>query len=368
MSRKLISILLIIICLFLTVSCGGEYEPIPSTDEEARVVMTFSFENEKYEMKYELYRTFFLTYKNTVDGGDSSVWSGDERNEYIAKIDEMIVSAACDIFATLHIAKKIGKDPFSNSYDEKIKDLIKTSIEGGADSDGAIEGFGGDYDAYLESLSDYYMNYSVSTLFLRYSLAYTDVINYYKGNTYEENLDEGIQIGELKFDEEDVLEFYRGDASARVLLATLDTRSFSENRANEIRNKIESFTSEDAVIKYILSFTATTEEDAAKGMLIGRTSLDDAYYSAVTKAAFELAPHETSKVITVSTGSESKYYILYKTDKSEEYYNENKTDVYSAFIDNEIGKIINSAKLSLVSSCEKSNALEELDRAAISME
>lgn len=367
MLKKLICVLVIIATLLLTVSCGSDYEPVPSTDEEARVVMTFTLEGEKYELKYELYRTFFLTYKSLVDGGDSSVWTGENKEEYIKKIDGMITSSACDIFATLHIAKKIGKNPYSNDYEQKIKELIKTGIEGGADSDSTYEGFGGDYDAYLESLADYYMNYSVSTLILRYSLAYSDVVNYYKGNIYEEDLDEGIKVGELEFQESDVLNFYNGDASVRVLMATLDTASFTEKRAQEIRDKIESFNAEESVKNYILSFTATTEEDAAKGIIIGRHSLDEAYYSAITEAAFELDTFETSSVITVATGAESKYYILYKTQKSEEFYNANKADVYSAFIDNEIGKIINTAKTDLLASCKTTDVLNSISRADISM-
>lgn len=367
MLKKLICTLLTLSILFALCACGG-YDPVPSTDEEARVVMTFQIGNEKYEMKYELYRTLFLTYKTLVDGGDSSVWQGEKSAEYIERIDEMIINSAADIYAVFHIAKKIGKDPFSNKKDEQIKSLIKASVDGGTTDAGTFEGFGGDYQKYLDSLTEYYMNYSVSTLVIRYSLAYNDIVDYYKGNIYEEELDETITVGEMEFDESDVLEFYNGDDSVRLLMATLDRRSFSAERAGQIRDKIANYSTETEVKNYILSFTATTEADGMDGIIIGKSSLDEAYYSALTEAAFDLDLYETSEVITVSTGSETRYYILYRTDKTDEYYKEHRADIYSTFVDNEIGKIINFAKKELTSSVTKSSILDGLSRAEISME
>ena len=61
MLKKLICALLTVAMLLALISCG-DYEPVPSTADEARTVMTFRIEGEKYELKYELYRCLFLTY------------------------------------------------------------------------------------------------------------------------------------------------------------------------------------------------------------------------------------------------------------------------------------------------------------------
>ena len=51
MIKKLICLALILATALSLMACGGSYEPVPSTDEEARVVMTFSYEGEKYVQK-----------------------------------------------------------------------------------------------------------------------------------------------------------------------------------------------------------------------------------------------------------------------------------------------------------------------------
>ena len=367
MIKKLTGLVLLLALALSLVACGG-YEAIPSTEEEARVMMTFSYDGEKYEMRYELYRTMFLTYKSLIDDGDGSVWLGENKQEYIDRIDEIIISRVADIFATIHIAKKIGRDPYSAEADERVQELIKISVEGSSTEEGTIEGFGGDYDAYLASLKKYYMNYSVSELILRYSIAYNDIIDYYKGNFLEGELDEEIKVGNLEFQEKNIQDFYNGDGSARVLLATLDERSFSRERAEEIRDKIASFANETSVQNYIITMSATTAEDAIDGVLIGKYSLEEAYFSEVTEAAFSLSEGETSAVIPVTTESGSYYYILYRTDKPESFYEENKADVYSVFADNEIGKIINEAKSGIIAAADEEALFGQLDRASVTMD
>ena len=368
MIKKLLCLILIFASLLSLVACGPKYAPVPSTDEEARVIMTFELDGEKYELKYELYRAFFLTYKIEVDGGEDSVWTSDGKESYIKKIDEKIISAACDIFSVLHVAKKLGFDPYSKSYDDKILELIEQSVDGGISSDGsALKGFSGDYDAYLESLKDNYLNYSVSELLIRYSLAYSEIISYYKGTNPIESAGEEAFDGALDFDDDDVLKFYEGEDSVRVLLASLDSRSFSEKRASEIRDQIAACADESEVMSCIIGYTATTEADATNGMLIGRHSLDPRLYGGLTQTAFSLDIGETGEVLKVYADNSERYYILYRTEKTEEYFESSKSDIYSVYEDNEIGKIINEAKDSLVESVHREKLFDELDRANISM-
>ena len=94
--KKLTSIVLIIATLALSIlslaSCTkNKYAPVESTAEEKKVVMTLSIDSDKYEVKYELYRALFLALRDEVDGGDRSVWSGENKAEYIEKIDALII-------------------------------------------------------------------------------------------------------------------------------------------------------------------------------------------------------------------------------------------------------------------------------------
>ena len=59
--KKLISLILALAAILSLISCGtSEYPSVDSTEEELRVIMTYSLDSEKYEVKYELYRAFFL--------------------------------------------------------------------------------------------------------------------------------------------------------------------------------------------------------------------------------------------------------------------------------------------------------------------
>ena len=89
--KKIIAFILLAASLFTLASCGDEdYPPVESSAVEAQVVMTIEFEEKKYDVKYELYRALFLSLRKSVDGGDASVWTGDNKSEYIGKIDAII--------------------------------------------------------------------------------------------------------------------------------------------------------------------------------------------------------------------------------------------------------------------------------------
>ena len=368
MLKKIICILLLAATLFLLAACGDdEYPPVESTEEEARVVMTFSFEEETYKLKYELYRALFLNFKSEVDGGDSTVWSGENADKYIAEIDALIKDFASDIFAAFHIAKKIGKDPFSSEVDEQISEQIKLSVNGVLGSE-TIIGYGGDYNKYLEALKADNLNYSAHVTLLRYGIAYNSILEYYAGTINEDNPLPETAKGALEYTDADVERFYYSADCVRVLILQYDTRNVSKSRINEIRDTMASKGSEDAVSAYILGNTATSPEDAKFGMLIGKFSLDDAYYSEITEAAFTLSQGEVSRVIEVNDGETSMYYILYKAGNSTDFFEDKKDIVTETYVANEIGKIINEAKLAIEQSARETDILTSLDRAGISMQ
>ena len=356
--KKLTIVLLIFALTISFVSCNkSDYPPVESTEKEATVLMTFDFEGDKYELKYELYRALFLNYSKLYDNGDASFWSKPESIEAKEDINETVISLALDIFSALHLCKKIGYDPYSNDADNTIDEYIRTEIEG----DGMNDGFGGDYDAYLASLKEMNLNYSTQVLLFRYGIAYDKILEYYAGN---ENPDEtlNITLGKLEYTKEDVEAFYRSDNCARISATIINARHISKARANEIRNHMayECSTTEE-VLNYAVGNTAGDPTSILDGVILGKNSMDYAYYETITDSAFDLGVNETSEVIEVSTGNGYEYWILYKLEKTDKYLNDHYADVENAYVSERIGEIIDNVKNSLEKSCKFSDDFELLD-------
>ena len=309
--KKIISLILLLCLLFTLASCETTYEPIASTAEESATVMTIRYEGEEYTVPYELYRAFFLQLKSEVDGGNAAVWTGEEKEKYVEKIDGLILERIVDIYATFHIAKRIGIDLYSEENEEILDDYIRAGVEGGTVDGMNFEGFEGNYDAYLASLHEMNLNYSAQRTLLRYALASVLLDYYYKGSA--------DTPGELKYTEDDVREFYFGEECARVIEGY-----FPEGATNKtyedlvtLRDRVAKASSETEAAVIIINAVTTVGEDILRGSIIGRYSRDSIYYSELTEAALSLSVGEASELIKVSTGFEDGYYVLYKTEKSE---------------------------------------------------
>ena len=369
--KKIIAMLIAAASLIALISCGdSDYPPVKSTEEEARVVMSVNYENKKYEVKYELYRALFLSLHSDVDKGDFSVWSGDDKDAYIEKMDEIIKARVSEIYAVFHICSKIGIDVYSSDFDKKVKEIIATSVEGGYIGPTEIKGFEGDYDKYLASLKEMGLNYSVQDLMIRYSLATEEIYEYYGGTLDSEEFLENATSGALKYTAEDVLEFYNSSDCVRVIRAFLPKKNFSAERAESIRNTIleKANKGEADVANYIIGQTTTGATDIKNGEIIAEHNLDKQYYSELIKCAFELDAFEVSDVIEINTGYEDAYIILYKTVKSNTHFTECYDSIANVYVQNEIGKIIDTAASSIKENLKATEALSSLDRSAISME
>lgn len=366
MKRKLIALLLALSLTFLFVSCGeDEYPSVESTDEELKTVMTLSYGEERYDIPYELYRAFFLQLKSAVDGGNSAVWSSSDKNTYIEKIDAMIKSRIAEIYAVFYLCEQVDIDPHSKEIDEEIKEYVKVSVEGGDIGNVRIEGFGGDYEAYLASLKEMYVNSSVSQLLLRYTIALEKLNLYYAGNQNSNNPEENK--GALEYTKEDVKAFYDGDECVRVLRAFLPSEAFTAERAGEIRDSIAAKDGEGAVANYMIQYTLIGGKDVKNGEPIGKYSLDKRYYGEITEVAFSLGIGETSEPISLNTQNELGYSILYKAEKSDTHFNDCYGDVEAVYIQNEIGKILYSAEAELIRSAAFTDAGKAIIHADINM-
>lgn len=365
MKRIVTFILLLTLSLGLFSGCKGEkYPEIESTKEEAAVVMTLQLDGEEYEIRYELYRALFLSNKSEVDGGDGSVWSGEEADKYIDEINGIIINRAGEIFAALHLAKKLGINPESKEIESKIKEYIRISVEG---NDGDVGGFGGDYDAYLDSLYEKNLNYSVQKLMIRYSIVLEEIDLYYKGSE-DEVL--GHIDGKYEFSEGDVREYYFGEDCVRIMQAYVQEGIISniDERMAKLHSDMKAIVRDLDMALYIINNTSATPTDLIRdgevsGILLGRNTLGDGYKE-YTEAAFNLPVGGLSEIIKLSGEADGRY-IIYKVAKDESHFSHCYDDVCESYLDDLIGGELMTIKDALASSAKRESGYSDINHEEI---
>lgn len=362
--KKIISLFLVAItALFVLSSCDGYYRPQESTQEEMETVIKLSFGNESYDVKYELYRAIFLSIKDTVDGGDESVWQGGDKDNYVAIADKLVFDRLTDIYAIFSLAKAIGVDVYSKEYDESVLEIVKASVDGGIIAGVEYSGFDGDYEEYLNSLYEMNLNYSVQDLMIRYALAIDDIFYYYGGN-----VENNATTGALKYTKEDVLAFYNSDECVRVyqLYLSKNKTSFTLESASALRDRIAEKDSESAVVATMIG-SSTYGDNIKDGTVIGKHNLDEFYYADLTNAAFSLGYFETSAVIEIESAVDEGFFILYRTTKTNEHFEKCYDSIAEIYVEDVIGKMINDRSDALLANLSKTESYLKLDHANISM-
>lgn len=366
--KKFIFPIIIILSILCLGSCGEKYKPVKSTKEEARVVATLTLDGEKYEIKYELYRALFLNCKELVDGGDASVWSGDKSSEYVDKINEMIFERAAEIYSVLHLGGELGIDPYSKEINEAVTEYVRIGVEGnGADIEGHRS-----YDEYLESLKAKGMNYSVHDLLYRYSIVLEKIEEYYKG-TSDQAL--GQLPGEFEIKRENVKAYYDSDECVRIFhlyyadgqnpyemsiyKAGLENATDYLDAALYIINNMPHIVYSDLILD--------SPKNAIAGIMLGKYTLDERIYSEYISTAFYLSAGEVSDIITVTDGGKT-HYIIYKLAKDNTHFDNSYEAIKNSYIDNEIGKRIDTYKAGLQSSVSLTSKYGEITHGSISMD
>lgn len=364
--KRLVGLILLIGALLSLASCGEtEYDPIASTEEEAAVVYTLKIGEKSYDVKYELYRAFFLNLKSSVDGGDGSVWTGENKNEYIEKIDALVMKQIADIYSVFYEAEAIGINPYSSEYNSLVKKYVRVGVEGGEYDGIILDGFGGSYEKYLASLKAANMNYSVQDLLIRYTLAYGDLIVHYAG---VENESTGEITGEhLDYTEDDVWDFYWSDDCVRILRARLPLTTSKDPEALRDDMIDAARYGDDMVRQCVGEKSQTLVKDVDNGEPIGRYSLDPIYYGELTDAAFGLGNGDVSEVITINTDTDSGYAILYRLSKANSHFYDCYGDIREVYKQHVIGKMLNDTALKIIDAAEATELLATLDRASISI-
>lgn len=366
--KKIIAALLVLTALFSLSACKNKYYAVESTEEESRTVMTMSVDGKTYDVPYELYRAFFLTYKSLVDGGNADVWSGEGKDEYVNRINGMIIERIADIYATFAICQRIGFDPYSKSVEKQIKEEIKQIVEEKTD-EAELDGKDYGYEDYLAELKSNHLNYSVQTLMIRYSIAIGAVNDYYIGTASPDDVNYGMKLGALEFTEDDVKAFYFGDGCARVLISSFQKiiTDTPEQKAESIRNALteaaaSEYTPEEkeaAVFNAIIrSGFFSNGAEIENGYVLGKYNLDKRYYGDMTNAVFGIDEGEVTAPISIVTAEENSYYVIYRSYKSQEHFEANYNEVLYVYLTNRVGEITHTVVEELTKSATFTEALD----------
>ncbi len=361
--KKTALMLLIIILSLSIISCSGtsSYEPVESTAEEERVVMTLSVGNKRYDVKYELYRALFLNYRDEVSGGDDSVWQGDGKQAYIDEINALILERASAIYAVFAVCEDIGYDLYSKNVNKQVNKYITESIEG--------TGGYGTREKYIDALRSMNLNWSVQDLLLRYAIGMAAIDEHYIGDFDADDIGQTIELGELKYTQDDVKNYYNSDDCIRVLRAHIQADAYYDpmEYALRVKNNMENATSESAVSTVIINTGLTAASEVKRGYVMGRYNLDPLYYGDMTDAAFALSPGEVSDPIQVNTGDGDVIFIIYRAEKSDAHFNECYTEIAYVYLTDKVGEITERAAAGLASGVSYTEVLLTLDYTAIRM-
>ncbi len=370
MKRIIAIILLTVMIIPILTSCKSSevtYDPVPSTEEEARVIMTLTYNGRTYDVKYELYRALFLNLKDEVSGGDDSVWTGDRKDEYIEKINSLIIARITHIYLVFALCDEIGYNLYSPIVDVTVKKYIKASVEGSESLTGH-----GSYSAYLEALKKMNLNYSVQDLLLRYSIGQTMLDAVYLGAYNPETIGDTVTFDGVTYTREQILEFYFSDDCIRTLRAEInpDAHYNPDERAETVRlNMVDAATrGEGAVALVIIGSSATAASEVENGYLLTRYTLDSLYFSELTDKSFALSIGEVSEPIKIQGDNENTIYIVYRAEKSFEHFNNCYSDVVTVFLADALGKMTEGVSSDLEESLILTDAYYEIVHSEISMD
>ncbi len=354
MIKKIFVLCLALLMILPLCACSkNKYKPVPSTDEEKRTVFTLG----EYEVPYELFRAFFLTDKEEIDGGDKNVWIGSTAEEYREKAIEKILPQICEIYAMFTLCDVNGVDVNSKEIEEEIERMVTLSIEGGAFEGELIQGHGS-YDAYLDYLRSIHMNDSVSRLIMRYSLCEEELVDKYE-DTFE-------------FENKDVYDFFNSDECAHITwlyrgyyYSEFFTKEADYELAEKAHSAMQKAESYQDIINVLVQYSSgsTDAKNIEEGFYIGKYTLDSQYMSEIIDAAFSLNAGEISDVIENYYG----VYVVYKMEKYASYLedDDNYERIAELYVSNSLYKKLEECKNALLENVKYTEFFESLNFAEI---
>ncbi len=364
--KKILALLLAAAFVFSFASCT-KYKAQKSTKEESRVVYELKNGKKTYDVKYELYRLFFLTYRDSIDGGDRAVWTGENAATYIEKMNALILDRVSEIYAVFALCDELSIDLYGKDVDKMVEELLTVNVEGGTYNGEYYEGFES-YDDYLSNLKAAGGNYAVSDLLFRYSIGLTVLSEHYSG------LGEGL--GNLTPSGEELAAFFEDESTARMLFVYFDRAVALDNptRIDKIKDHIESITETDSlpdvqdetIGTYLLGqVNNMAEADVKAGEIITAYSLDNVSYSGVTDVVLSLCDGEVSDLHEIVSDAFDGFFFIYRMHKPENYLEQNRDRVMETYIADYCGKQLAEKKAELLKSAQGTTVLSSLSYADI---
>ena len=355
--KRLIAIFSLICIIFSLSACSGGYEPKESSEKEKETALTLTAYGKEYKVRYELWRAFYLTYRDEIEG---------EGEEYRNAVNALVLERIADIYSVFALCDRLGIDLYSRSVEREIEGLIKASVEG---TDGSV-GFES-YDDYLSSLQKMNLNYSTQVLLLRYGIGLREIDEYYIGTFDADSINDGIKLGELTYTREDIKEYYYSDACVRVLRAHIQAAAYYEpmEYAMTVKERMENaaLSGESAVATVIINTGLTAPTEVERGYVIARHNLDKLYYKDMTDAAFALDFGCVSDPIQTNYGEGDVIFILYKAEKSDEHFEKSYSEIAYVYLTDTVGSYLNDTATELKESAVYTDFLAELNFDEVTM-
>ncbi len=303
--KKIISIIIsAIISLSLLLSltgCGDGTDVLNSSKEEKTVVMTVG----GFDVPLEIYRYAALNHKADYEASRTGdIWSGDEGEALLQKLEKDTRDTVVDLYTTLAIAAEYGISPDDAYFTDTVEIMM----------DNMYENYSYDYNAYLRELKKYNMNDSVYRFIIR-----NDLIA-------EELMTKMIQNGDIVYTENELRDILLGEGCVRVmqiLIASDNGKTDEENlaMANRLLERLENGESFEALVQ-------SHGEDLymfnnADGYYVCRGTLHEAF----EEAAFSLEVGEVSGIVETDAG----YSIIKRYEKDADYIEENFTELSESY-------------------------------------
>ena len=348
--KRLISLILILALALCFFGCkDSEYAPVQSTAEESRVLMRVRYESSTFDVRYELYRAFYLTFRTEYPESLSE----DDR----AELEERVLNRIYHVYSTLSLCESLGMSIYDTAVEDKIKEFIKISVEGGYIDSTRIEGHES-YEDYLASLRELNMNYAVQELIFRYGIAKNLIYEHFRS---ESGIYEDIT-------REDAKTFYEREDTGRYLTLYLDAALFSAERAEQIAATLATLEGEDAVFAKMVNYSTLNLQELRAGQIITPNNLDSLTYAPLTEAAAHLSVGEVSAPIHLANNTNNGYMILYKAEKSDAHFDANVDQILEELMNDRAGARLSEVYASMKESITLYPLYETLDRDSIRMD
>lgn len=300
-------VLILVLPIFTACSNSKEIDDsgipnIEPTEDDLRVVLTI----DGFDITYDVYRYFFMQYKNEYDAGDDTVWSDPEIGEKLQEAHrETVLTTLKRLVAIQKLAKKADLSVNASVIEDLVDDEVRTLYES-ADSN---------LSKYKKMLEDGYLTH--------HAYRYITAVEMLESRTYM--LSEQYNI--VDSSNESALAAIRGDEFVcvkHVLIKMDEGDSKEENlkKAEEILALAQSGTDFDSLIdKY-------SEDRDIRNLNDGYYITHYQFVEEFEDAAFALEEGEISGIVNTDVG----YSIIKKYPKDDSYINAHFSDFKSYYL------------------------------------